>query len=371
MANTRRTPGSQNPTSPGQVGPNAQQKQAQEIGKLQKAYDTVVQTLGNECAEAESVKAKLVEAKELAKRSVPISEKRKQVAMALAKVEKDIDKAHEEYAKAEADALVCHERAMAADKRIAEIKEKGTQLRKEKEQLQKDLANYCLSQAGVTALPIPVQEIAELPIELQRQAMQCFEALDGIFKAAKLLKEQTEGQSQQPAMVSRAGAALLVEQMQQAADGGLQVQGFRQGDRITLPNGTQLEVSEGAGLQKAVAEAASQAWIKEVAGAEGEGEEGDYENWDLFGDAAEVDEASMEGGRENDGDGFRVYAKRGATTATKKEERDRSRSGSPSLEEQQEARRKVVASASKGGGRGRGTPAAASHRGPDAGQTQG
>ena len=200
--------------------------------------------------------------------------------------------------------------------------------------------------------------------------MQCFEALDGIFKAAKLLKEQTEGQSQQPAMVSRAGAALLVEQMQQAADGGLQVQGFRQGDRITLPNGTQLEVSEGAGLQKAVAEAASQAWIKELAGAEGEGEEGDYENWHLFGDTAEVDEASMEGGRENDGDGFRVYAKRGATTATKKEERDRSRSGSPSLEEQQEARRKVVASAGKGG-RGRGTPGAASHRGPDAGQLQG
>ena len=328
--------------------------------------------MGKDSPEAESIKAKLGEAKEMARRSVPISEKRKQVAMALAKVEKDIDKAHEEYAKAEAEALVCHERAMAADKRIAEIKEKGTQLRKEKDQLQKDLANYCLSQAGVTALPIPVQEIAELPIELQRQAMQCFEALDGILKAAKLLKEQTEGQSQQPAMVSRAGAALLVDQMQQAADGGLQLQGPRQGDRITLANGTQLEVSEGAGLQKAVAEAAMQAGFKELAGVDGEGEEGDVENWDLFGDLAEGDEASMEGGGEKDGDGFRVVAKRGAAIATKKEERDdRSRSGSPSLEEQQEARRKVVASAKRGGGRGRGIPAAASHRGPDAGQTEG
>ena len=66
---------------------------------------------------------------------------------------------------------------MAADKRKAEIKAKGTQLSKEKEQLQKDLANYCLSQAGVTALPIPVQEIAELTLGLQRQAMQCFEVL--------------------------------------------------------------------------------------------------------------------------------------------------------------------------------------------------
>ena len=219
---------------------------------------------------------------------------------------------------------------------------------------------------GVTALPIPVQEIAELPIELQRQAMQCFEALDGIFKAAKMLKEQMEGQSQQPAMVSRAGAALLVEQMQQAADGGLQLQGLRQGDRITLPNGTQLEISEGAGLHKAVAEAALQAGIEQ---AKEENDEGESENWDAFGDSFEAGEdAGMEGGRENDGDGFRVVAKRGA--AKKEERNDRSRSGSPSLEEQQEARRKVVASGGKGG-RGRGKAGAASHRGPDAGVQQG
>jgi hypothetical protein len=325
--------------------------------------------MGKDSAEAESIKVKLEEAKELAKRSVPIAEKRKQCTMALEKVDKDIDKAHEDYAKAEAEALVCHERAMAADKKIADIKARGTQLRMEKDQLQKDMANYCLSQAGVTALPIPVQEIAELPIELQRQAMQCFEALDGIFKAAKMLKEQMQGQ--QPAMVSRAGAALLVEQMLQAADGSPQAQGLRQGDRITLPNGTQLEVSEGAGLLQAVAEAALQAGIEQAKGNEQETErngEGEYENWDVFGDALEIEDAGMEGGRENDGDGFRVYAKRGAT---KKEERDgRSRSGSPSLEEQQEARRKVVASSGKGG-RGRGTAGSASHRGPDVGVQQG
>ena len=150
------------------------------------------------------------------------------------------------------------------------------------------------------------------------------------------------------------------------------MQGLRQGDRITLPNGTQLEVSEGAGLHKAVAEAALQAGIEQAKGTEQEkerNEDGEYENWDVFGDVFEAaEDAGMEGGRENDGDGFRVYAKRGAT---KKEQRDgRSRSGSPSLEEQQEARRKVVASAGKGG-RGRGTAGAASHRGPDAGVQQG
>ena len=103
---------------------------------------------------------------------------------------------------------------------------------------------------------------------------------------------------------------------------------------------------------------------EEAVDAKEEKEEGEIENWDVFGDSFEEGEdAGMEGGQENDGDGFRVQAKRGAT---KEEREDRSRSGSPSLEEQQEARRKVVASAGKGG-RGRGKAAAASHRGPDAG----
>ena len=69
--------------------------------------------------------------------------------------------------------------------------------------------------------------------------MQCFEALDGIFKAAKQLKEQKEGQAQQTATVSMAGAQLLVEQMQQAAAGGQEQSSLRQGDLITFPNGTQ------------------------------------------------------------------------------------------------------------------------------------
>ena len=200
--------------------------------------------------------------------------------------------------------------------------------------------------------------------------MQCFEALDGIFKAAKLLKEQREGQSQQPATVSLAGASLLVEQMQQAAYGGLQVQGLQQGDRITLPNGTQLEVSEAAGLQKAVEQAAVQAGLREPSNGDKEDEWGEYENWDPFADVPEgEDEARMEGGREDDGDGFRVVTNK--REATKKEGRiDRSRSGSPTLEEQQEARRKVVASGAKGG-RGRGRQAAGSHRGPDAGLQEG
>ena len=117
--------------------------------------------------------------------------------------------------------MVWHEKALAAEKRMEDIKEKGRRLKKEKEQLGQDLANHCLSQAGVTALPIPVQEIAGLPMELQRQAMQCFEALDGIFKAAKQLQVQKEGLQQQTATVSMAGAMLLLEQMQQAAEGGV------------------------------------------------------------------------------------------------------------------------------------------------------
>ena len=108
------------------------------------------------------------------------------------------------------------------------------------------------------------------------------------------------------------------------------MQWLRQGDRITLPNGTQLEISDGAGLHKAVAEAALQAGIES---AKEEQEAAEIENWENFADSFEDADAGMEGGREIDGDGFRVVqSKRGAT---KKEERDgRSRSGSPSLEEQ-------------------------------------
>jgi hypothetical protein len=330
-------------------GSSPERQIKEHVAKLQKAYDSIAEAVGADSQLAAGLWAELSAAKEEARQRIPVNEKRRMVQAALTRVDKALHRVHTEYDEIELEMARIKLRQEELFTKLDGVREKGRILAAEKMVYQQELASFCMAEAGVGAvIPAAIGEIESIKNpEMRTRCQQMLEGLLAMVQAAT-----AQGAAAGENMVTRvstAGARALVEQMQSAASGGLAA-GPKEGDRITLPDGSVLLVTD-----EPPSASAPGAGVKERGEAQVQEEMGTS-------DADDAETGFEENELAVDGGGFIPYL--GSRRRARSEARA-GRSRSPTDMETVEARRKVLRQFGRGaekggagGGKGLATPIA-------------